>query len=150
MWQSTQPTTDPFVTPAILVQSAVLRQTRASVMACSQFLLFKRAFVSVLLATAAVCKIVLNATRDSPEKGLLRAFRQVAKRAHPEKGCSTAKFQKLLASKEAWEKAVEKGRLAHRPTTTKVTLAASTDKQSNRKPVYRARGVVAMLFFFGV
>ena len=46
----------------------------------------KRAFVTVLLALAAVYGLVLNITRDSADTELVTAFKRVARKAHPDKG----------------------------------------------------------------
>ena len=112
-------------------------------MVCSPALLAKRAFVTVVLATAAACEVVLTVwvTRESSEKELLKAFREVAKKAHPDKGGNTARFQKLLASKEAWESAVKNTKPAGRPASGAGTLGVSlsSGSQTNSKAVYRVR-----------
>ena len=70
-------------------------------MAASLLMRAKRAFVSVLLATAARFGLVLGVNRDADERGLVAAYRRVAKKAHPDKGGNTQAFQKLQAAKEA-------------------------------------------------
>jgi len=62
----------------------------------------KRAFVSVLLYVAATCGVAVKVNRDTGDEDLLRAYRQVVKKAHPDKGGDKDKFQKLQAAKEAW------------------------------------------------
>ena len=61
----------------------------------------KRDFVRVLLASAVAYKLTLNVNRESADEALLRAYRQVVKKAHPDKGGTKEKFQKLQAAKEA-------------------------------------------------
>ena len=46
----------------------------------------KRAFVTVLLALAAVYGLVLNINRDSVDTELVSAFKRVARKANPDKG----------------------------------------------------------------
>ena len=42
----------------------------------------KRAFVTILLALATTYGLLLQITRDSDDAAVLKAFRQVARRAH--------------------------------------------------------------------
>ena len=75
---------------------------RAAVMPVSALNSAKRAFVTVLLSVASTCSVKVKVNRDSKDKDLLGAYRQVVKKAHPDKGGDTAKFQRLQAAKEAW------------------------------------------------
>ena len=84
-------------------------------MLLSALLRAKRAFVSVLLATASTFGLVLNVTRDSEDKALTAAYRKVAKKAHPDKGGCTRSFQKLQGAREAWDAAREKEVPSGRP-----------------------------------
>ena len=68
----------------------------------------KRAFVSVLLSVASTYSVKVKVNRDTKDKDLLGAYRQVVKKAHPDKGGDTAKFQRLQAAKEAWEAECQK------------------------------------------
>ena len=61
------------------------------------------ALVTVLLRLAAKYCVQLGVTGDSSEKELTAAFRKVARRAHPDKGGTTADTQELTAAREAWE-----------------------------------------------
>ena len=59
----------------------------------------KRAFVTVLLALAAVYGLVLNITRDSADTELVTAFKRVARKAHPDKGGTVEDSARLHASR---------------------------------------------------
>ena len=63
----------------------------------------KRALVAVLLALAAAYGVALAATRDSPDGELVRAYRRLLLRVHPDKGGTVADQQRLQAAKEAWD-----------------------------------------------
>ena len=65
----------------------------------------QRAFVSALLAMAKKYGVGLEVRRESLPPDVLKAYRQVAKRAHPDKGGHKADFQRLQAAKEEWERA---------------------------------------------
>ena len=65
----------------------------------------KRAFVKVLLALAATYGLLLQITRDSGDTAVVKAFRQVARRAHPDKGGSTEDAQRLNDGKQACDQA---------------------------------------------
>ena len=47
--------------------------------------LAQRAFVKVLLAIAAAYIVIMQVNRDSEDKKLLKAFRRVALKVHPDK-----------------------------------------------------------------
>lgn len=74
-------------------------------MPSSALTLAQRKFVSVLLSVAAAYGVAVRANRDSEAGELLKAYRSVARKAHPDKGGSTRRFQALQAAKEAWDAA---------------------------------------------
>ena len=57
-----------------------------------------RAFVKVLLALARSYEVVLAVTRDSTAPELLKAYKKVVKKAHPDKGGIAADFRRLQAA----------------------------------------------------
>ena len=63
----------------------------------------QRALVSVLVSLAQAYGIALQVSRESMAAEVLKAYRQVAKRAHPDKGGRKRDFQRLQAAKEAWD-----------------------------------------------
>ena len=74
-------------------------------MALSQPQLKKRALVVAILAIAAVCNVHVDVQRESPDADVIRAFRKVMLKAHPDKGGSTADAQRLQGARAAWEDA---------------------------------------------
>jgi curved DNA-binding protein CbpA len=65
----------------------------------------KRALITVMLALAAAYGILLACVRDSPDDEVLRAYRKLLLRVHPDKGGTTADQQRLQGAKEAWDAA---------------------------------------------
>ena len=68
-------------------------------MGASAPLAARRAFVSALLQLAAAYGVEVQVNRESGEQELLRAYRLVAKRAHPDKGGSKKHSQTLQGAK---------------------------------------------------
>ena len=62
-----------------------------------------RAFVKFLLTLAQVYELALTVNRDSSEKDLLKAYKRVALKAHPDKGGANKDFKTLRAAREKWE-----------------------------------------------
>ena len=84
-------------------------------MPASQLQLAKRAFVRVLLALAAACGAHLSVHRDSDDTALLKAYKCMIRKVHPDKGGRTKDAQKLQSAKENWEKAKRDERPVGRP-----------------------------------
>ena len=115
-------------------------------MAASLLTRAKRAFVSVLLATAARFGLDLGVNRDADEGSLAAAYRRVAKKAHPDKGGNTQAFQKLQAAREAWDAARQNSPAAGRPPTREHTDPDSeADPSQLDRGEFRVRGAVALL-----
>jgi hypothetical protein len=87
-------------------------------MGSSSLLLAKRAFVKLLLALAAAYTITLAINRDSDDDAVTRAYRQVARKTHPDKGGSTKDAQQLNNAKDVWEKARSEGQFRGRPSSS--------------------------------
>ena len=60
----------------------------------------KRVFVKVLLSTAVAYQVTLTVNRESADEALLAAYRQVVKKAHPDKGA----LSELLLRKNTYAK----------------------------------------------
>ena len=96
--------------------------------------------------------MVVDVNRDSSPEQLLKAFKRVALRAHPDKGGKTEDAQVLHAAKEAWEN-------ARRSTPSKAgrpraqagsdTLACKQRRRRQRKE-YRVQAAVVLLTYQGV
>ena len=59
----------------------------------------------VILHLASVYGIALAINRECPDDDLVKAYRKVALRCHPDKGGSTAHTKKLNAARDAWKEA---------------------------------------------
>ena len=79
-------------------------------MVCSAALLAKRALVTLLHGLAAAYGLNIRCTRDSPDATILRAFRQVALKAHPDRGGDLSHQQQLNDARGAWEAAKQRRR----------------------------------------
>jgi curved DNA-binding protein CbpA len=85
----------------------------------------KRAFVTVLLALAVAYSLVLGITRDSNDASIVKAYRRILLRAHPDKGGSTSDAQKLQESREAWEATRKASGTKGRPKGTSTSSGQS-------------------------
>ena len=75
----------------------------------------KRAFVRVLLALAVVYNVSLVITRDSPDADVVKAYKKVSLKAHPDKGGRAEDQKALHEAKQAWDKAVGEAAKPGRP-----------------------------------
>ena len=102
----------------------------------------KRAFVKVLVSVALAFSFTVKVNRDSDDSALLEAYRQVVKKAHPDKGGSKQKFQQLQEAKEAWAAQREKSPKAGRPegTASDVSLCSTG---------HRVQSAAVLLTYFG-
>ena len=85
--------------------SSVAPQAALVTMALSKFGAATRALVAVLLLLARSYNLLLDVNRDSSAEQLLKAYRKVLLKAHPDKGGKQELAQKLQAAKENWDKA---------------------------------------------
>lgn len=97
--------------------------------------LAKRAMVSLLLRVAALYAVTVKVKRDSPDGEVKRAFRQVCKKSHPDRGGDKAHQQQLNDAYAAWESAqrAAKEKAANREATkrTRTTTKAQEDRVSS-------------------
>ena len=105
-----------------------------------------RALVSVLLVLSRSYSLVLIVNRDSSPDLVLKAYRRVLLKVHPDKGGKKEDAQKLQAAKETWDKARKAGSStsgspkdsADGPTGVLVT------RQRNE---YRAQAAIVLLTY---
>jgi len=69
-------------------------------MPSSLLTLAKRAFIRVLLAFAAQYAVGVTVNRDSTDAEIVKAYRRVVRKVHPDKGGRDEDAKKLLAAKE--------------------------------------------------
>ena len=72
-------------------------------MANSLFVRATRALVKVIITLARAYQVAVTVTRDSPEPDILRAYKQVVRKAHPDKGGRGTDFHALHDAKEKWD-----------------------------------------------
>ena len=106
-----------------------------------------RALVSVLLALSRSYLLVLTVNRDSSPEQLLKAYRKVLLKAHPDKGGKKEDVQKLQAAKEAWDKA----RKAGKPGRPQQSAEGGTDVLvlRRKRKEYRVQTSVVLLTYQG-
>ena len=117
-------------------------------MPCSPRTIAQRAFVRCLLSLAAVCDVVINVNRDSSDEELLKAYRRVAVKAHPDKGGNTRKFQEFQAAKQQWDTARKSGAARGRPKVQpggQLVVSPPSGKSAGK----RVRGFAVLLTYFG-
>ena len=119
-----------------------------SSMAASRLELATRAFVVVLLALARRYELLLQVNRDSPAEQLVKSYRKLLLKVHPDKGGRKEDVQKLQAAKEEWEKArqTSSGK-AGRPSAQ--GDGASLVTKGQRKE-YRVHASVVLLTYHGL
>ena len=106
-----------------------------------------RALVSVLLTLSRSYLLVLTVNRDSSPEQLLKAYRKVLLKAHPDKGGKKEDVQKLQAAKEAWDKA----RKAGKPGRPQQSADGGTDVLvlRRKRKEYRVQTSVVLLTYQG-
>ena len=75
-------------------------QSNSEAMPSSLFLVATRAFVKVLLALARTYELALQVNRESSAEQLVKAYKKVLLKAHPDKGGRKEDVQKLQEVKE--------------------------------------------------
>ena len=76
----------------------------------------QRALVKVLLLIASVYRVVLDLKCDSCDADVLRGFKKVLLKAHPDKGGSEEHAKRLNTAKGEWDEAKKSnGRPAEKP-----------------------------------
>ena len=107
-----------------------------------------RAFVATMLAMARCYQLLLQVNRDSPPEDLLKAYKRVLLKCHPDKGGSNDHTQRLQAAKETWQQARDNGhRKGGRPSTrSNHDMVAA----KSRRAEYRVNALVVLLTYQGV
>ena len=106
---------------------------RAPPMPASKAQSAKRAFVRVLTALGRSYGVSVTVTRDSTDACLLRAYRRLLLKVHPDKGGTVEDQQRLQSAKEEWHSAKSSGASAGRPARappSAQTTQGSTDLEA--------------------
>ena len=111
----------------------------------------KRAFFSLLLRLGRSHGVPLQISRQSPDPDLLKAYRRISKKVHPDRGGSLAESQNLNASKDAWEEARQKSKCPGRPAqeNTEEHKFGSGHLVVASKRGFRIRSVAVLLTYQG-
>jgi hypothetical protein len=107
-----------------------------------------RALVSVLLVLSRSYSLPLTVNREASPEQLLRAYRQVLKKAHPDKGGKKSDAQKLQAAKEAWDNAYNKSKVGRPKQATDTGAHVLVCRRKARKE-YRVEASVVLLTYYG-
>lgn len=113
-----------------------------------------RAFASVLLLLARRYQLHLVVNRDSSQEVLLKAYKKVVLKVHPDKGGTKEDAQKLQAVKTEWDKARKRpadtgGRpSAGAPGGGLVPVRKCEERKARKE--YRVQAVVVLLTYYGV
>ena len=110
-------------------------------MAVSRLTVAARALVSVLLVLARSYLVVLDVSRESSTEQVLKAYRKVLLKVHPDKGGKKADAQKLQEVEEAWDK-------AHQGADWKTGAVAAV--RTARRQEYRVNAQVVLLTYQGI
>ena len=112
-----------------------------------------RAFVKVLVAIGRVYAVALSVNRDSPHPELLKGYKRVALKAHPDKGGTNEHFRALQTAKEKWD--ALRTTKAERPCGRRwenggnATSLASAVGTGSSKTQFRVRGCSVLLTYQG-
>lgn len=101
-------------------------------MVCGPVQAAKRALVSVICALAAVYGVGVACRRDSPDDVVLKDFRRLALKTHPDRGGQVGHQQQLNDARLAWEAAKKPRTPASAPAQSSIVPAASPSS-GNRK-----------------
>lgn len=77
----------------------------------------KRVLVRVILTLARTVALAIAINRDSPDAEVAAAYRQVARRVHPDKGGDLEQAQQLNAAYAAWQDKLKASRPTPAPTS---------------------------------
>ena len=111
-------------------------------MADSRLTVATRALVSVLLVLARSYLVVLDVSRESSTEQVLKAYRRVLLKVHPDKGGKKADAQRLQEVKETWDKA--------RQGSADWKTGAVAVVRTARRQEYRVNAQVVLLSYQGI
>ena len=116
-------------------------------MVCGPIQAAKRALVNVICALAQVYDVRVSCSRDSPDGVVLKDFRRLALKAHPDRGGQVEHQQQLNDARMKWE-------TAHKQSTAPCAqnsrlVLASTRSDGSRKE-FRINSSAVLLTYQGV
>ena len=112
----------------------------------------KRLLVTLLLTLARRYHVTLTISRESDDKEVVKAFRKIVLKAHPDKGGSAGDAQKLNEARGAWEDAKKNSnpgpKPATQPTSSPDGLTISPAQPSAKKG-FRIQSIAVLLTYHG-
>lgn len=119
-------------------------------MPASQIGVATRAFVAVLLALARGYQLALHVNRDSDREALMKAYKRVLLKVHPDKGGSKQDTQKLTAAKETWDRALKASSSnGGRPSAATADGTLVGKRSGKGRQEYRVKATVILLTYQG-
>ena len=109
----------------------------------------KRALVSILLRLASFYGVRPDLDREAADDSVLKAYKRVVLKAHPDKGGHTTKFQSLQAAKETWDNARQQGRPAGNPRFSVGKIVPSGASSSDALGGFRIQSTAVLLTYAG-
>ena len=109
-----------------------------------------RCLVKVLLSVGLIYEMVFKVSRGSEERELIRAYKRLILKVHPDKGGDASHFRRLQEAKENWDavRASTSGK-AGRPASVPSDDVLNLICRGGNKRGYRISGRVVLLTYQG-
>ena len=91
----------------------------------------------------------MDLDREAADDRVLKAYRRLVIKAHPDKGGHKTKFQSLQAAKETWDSARQQERPASNPAISAGKIVPSGASSSDASGGYRIRSTAVLLTYSG-
>lgn len=114
-------------------------------MVCGPVQIAKRALVNVICALAQIYGVRVVCKRDSPDEVVLKDFRRLALKAHPDRGGKQEHQQQLNDARLEWEAAKKPGSAPRAPVGTSI-VPLPVSSSSSRKD-YRIQATAVLLTY---
>lgn len=118
-------------------------------MVTSAVVVAKRALVVILRTLASLYGVNCACTRDACDEDVLRAFRKVALKVHPDRGGNVKHQQQMNDARRAWETAKAKAK-AWKPDRASTLPLASGLGPSSSKAAFRIQAASVLLTYQGL
>ena len=119
-------------------------------MACSKLGVATHAFVAVLLSLARAYQLAVDVNRDSSREQLLKAYKKVLLKVHPDKGGRKEDAQKLQTAREKWNAAQKSSApKAGRPRARAADGALVCQTGGKQRKDFRVNASVVLLTYQG-
>ena len=109
----------------------------------------KRLLVTLLLTFARQYRVKLVISRESDDQDVMKAYKKVVLKAHPDKGGRDGDAQKLIEARDVWEEAKKSSKPPPRPATSSPTDLGMSPAQPSDKKGFRIQSVAVLLTYHG-